>query len=136
MEDLIIHTGVVERIVGNSVRVRIVQASACSACSAAGLCKSSEAKEKLIDITTSRAARLSVGQEVKIEGSTRQGLWATLWAYIMPLGIVVAALVATVRLTGSEALAAGVALALGALYFVGLYALRHRIERRLTFRIQ
>lgn len=135
MKGIIRHTGVVERVVGERVTVRIRQREACSACSAAGLCKSSDAKEKLIDITTPLAPTLSVGQEVSIEGSTRQGLKATLWAYIVPLALIVGSLVVNAYIM-SEAWAAVVALAVAALYYLALYALRHKLEGEFTFTIQ
>ena len=50
MSDLIKHQGIVEKVDGMHVKVRIVQTSACSSCSAKGLCNASESKEKLIDV--------------------------------------------------------------------------------------
>ena len=50
MTDIIKHRGIVENIEGSHVRVRIVQTSACSACSVKGHCNASESKEKLIDV--------------------------------------------------------------------------------------
>ena len=49
MADIIKHRGIVEKINGSHVVVRIVQTSACSACSAKGLCNASESKDKQID---------------------------------------------------------------------------------------
>ena len=50
MADIIKHRGIVEKVTDSHVIVRIVQTSACSACSAKGLCNASESKEKLIDV--------------------------------------------------------------------------------------
>ena len=50
MADIIKHRGIVEKIDGSHIVVRIVQTSACSACSAKGLCNASESKEKQIDV--------------------------------------------------------------------------------------
>lgn len=52
MTDIIKHRGIVENIEGSHVRVRIVQTSACSACSVKEHCNASESKEKLIDVLT------------------------------------------------------------------------------------
>ena len=43
------HEGIVENIGADHCTVRILQASACSSCSARQLCRSSENKEKVID---------------------------------------------------------------------------------------
>lgn len=135
MKDIIEHTGVVVSASHKMVRVRILQASACSSCSAAGLCKSSEAKEKIIDITTPLAPRFEPGQRVNLQGSTQQGLRATLWAYIVPLAVVVAVLLIARGLTESDGLAALCALFAASLYYIGLYAMRGSLERRFEFTI-
>lgn len=49
MTDKIKHLGIVESINGSYLKVRIVQTSACSACSIKGHCSAAESKEKLID---------------------------------------------------------------------------------------
>lgn len=46
MADIIKHQGIVENINGSHVMVRIVQTSACAACSAKGHCASADTKEK------------------------------------------------------------------------------------------
>ena len=50
MTDKIKHLGIVESINGSYLKVRIVQTSACSACSIKGHCSAAESKEKLIDV--------------------------------------------------------------------------------------
>ena len=50
MADIIKHRGIVEKVDGAHITVRIVQTSACAACSAKGLCNASESKEKQIDV--------------------------------------------------------------------------------------
>ena len=47
MSKTIEHTGVIESINGNQIRVKIVQSSACSSCQVKSMCSSSESKEKL-----------------------------------------------------------------------------------------
>ena len=44
------HLGIVENIQGSHLSVRIVQTSACAACSAKGHCSSADSKDKIIDI--------------------------------------------------------------------------------------
>ena len=61
MTDIIKHRGIVENIEGSHVRVRIVQTSACSACSVKGHCNASESKEKLIDVFDMKASSYRIG---------------------------------------------------------------------------
>ena len=50
MADIIKHQGIVENINSSHIKVRIVQTSACAACSAKGHCASADTKEKIIDV--------------------------------------------------------------------------------------
>jgi len=135
LENTIQHFGSIERIEGNHIVVRILQASACSSCSAASLCRSSEAKEKEIDVYDTNAADYSVGQHVQVQGTVRQGLQAALWAYVVPLVFMVAVLLIGVRFTGSEGWSALAAVVVLALYYFILYLLRARLQRQLSFQI-
>ena len=67
MADIIKHRGIVDRVDGSHVVVRIVQTSACSSCSAKGLCNASESKEKWIDVYEVNAS-YRVGEEVVVCG--------------------------------------------------------------------
>ena len=60
MNNNIKHLGIVESIDGSHVRVKILQSSACSSCSAKSHCNVSETKEKIIDIHDKRRARRAV----------------------------------------------------------------------------
>ena len=54
MADIIKHQGIVENINSSHIKVRIVQTSACAACSAKGHCASADTKEKIIDVPAMR----------------------------------------------------------------------------------
>jgi len=128
------HDGIVERIGTDSCSVRILQASACSSCGARQLCRSSESKEKVIDVK-GHYPTLHVGDSVTLSGSVHQGLRASVLAYIVPLILMVAALVAGIRLSGEGAGALAALLAL-ALYYGVLYLLRDKLGRQFTFKIE
>lgn len=135
MKGTIQHYGTIRGIEGKHVIVRILQASACSSCSAASLCRSSETKEKDLDIWDEAAANRSVGDSVKIEGSVGQGLWATWWGYGAPLVLLVGVLMIGVECTGSEGWSALLALGTLVPYYIVLYLMRGKLQRQLTFRI-
>lgn len=127
------HDGIVESIGTGKVTVRILQASACSSCSARQLCRSSESKEKLIEVRGNYPT-LHVGDSVTLQGSVRQGLRASLLAYIVPLILMVAALFYGTHLNG-EAAGALAALLVLAIYYGVLYLLRDKIGKRFEFSI-
>ena len=85
------HEGIVENIGADHCTVRILQASACSSCSARQLCRSSESKEKVIEVKGNYST-LNVGDTVTLVGSVRQGLRASLLAYVVPLILMLASL--------------------------------------------
>lgn len=57
------HLGIVENIQGSHLSVRIVQTSACAACSAKGYCSSADSKDKIIDIIDTAASSYQGGRE-------------------------------------------------------------------------
>ena len=133
--EIIRHSGKVERVAKDTVTVRIVQSSACSGCSAAKLCQSSETKEKFVDVRMCNASDFHVGQEVLVEGTMKQGLKATWWAYVVPLILVVCAILVVVLTGGNDALAALAALGVLVVYYVIMYKFRSRFEDKFGFTI-
>ena len=77
-----------------------------------------------------------VGQEVVVVGELGLGLQATLWAYVVPLVLLMVVLLTAARLTGREGLAALLALLSLVPYFVVLYLLRNRLQQSFTFSIK
>ena len=136
MADLIKHKGIVEKIDGSHVTVRIVQTSACSSCSAKGLCNASESKEKLIDVYQSQVP-CRVGEEVVVCGTTSMGMRAVFLAFGIPLLVLLAALFVSMRMTGDDALLSAV-LALCAVipYYLIIYLCKDKLDRTFSFTIE
>ena len=76
-----------------------------------------------------------VGQVVTIVGSIGLGLRATLWAYVLPLVLLMCVMIGVAHYTGSEGLAALVSLGSLIPYYILLYLLRGRLQQRFTFQI-
>ena len=136
MSQKISHAGVIERIEGDSIKVRIVQTSACAACKVASHCNAAESKEKLIDVYCDNAADYQVGQTVTVTASQRVAAKALLWGFGLPFVVMVTVLVVVLLLTDNEVAAAlGGLLALAPYYGV-LYLLRRRLRDQLSFAIK
>ena len=136
MADIIKHRGVVEKIEGTHVVVRIVQTSACSACSAKGLCNASESKEKQIDVYGVQAS-YRIGEEVVVCGTTSMGMRAVLLAFGVPLLILLLALFVTMRITDGDALlSAFVALLAVMPYYLLVYFMKDKLDRTFSFTIE
>ena len=125
------HEGIVESIGTDGLTVRILQASACSSCDARKLCRSSESKEKLVEVK-GHYPTLQVGDQVTLCGSVRQGLRASVLAYVIPLILMLVALFAGTRLWGEKLGALAALLAL-ALYYGVLFLLKDKLGKHFEF---
>lgn len=136
MADIIKHRGIVEKVEGAHVTVRIVQTSACAACSAKGLCNASESKEKQIDVYEVNPS-YRIGEEVMVCGTTSMGMRAVLLAFGIPLIILVFSLGLSMKLTGEDALlSAGIALLSVIPYYICIYFFKEKLNRTFSFTIE
>ena len=136
MADIIKHRGIVEKVDGSHIVVRIVQTSACSACSAKGLCNASESKEKQIDVYEANPS-YQIGEEVMVCGTTSMGMRAVLLAFGVPLIILVLALGVSMKLTGEDALlSSGIALVSVVPYYIAIYFCKDKLNRTFSFTIE
>ena len=128
------HEGIVESLGAEGCTVRILQASACSSCSARQLCRSSESKEKLVEVK-GHYPTLHVGDRVMLVGSVRQGLRASVLAYVVPLIIMLVVLFLVTHHYGEKLGALAALLAL-ALYYGMLFLLKDKLAGQFSFRIE
>ena len=136
MTDKIKHLGVVEKVDGSHVTVRIVQISACSSCSAKGLCNASESKEKLIDVYHNQVS-CQIGEQVVVCGTTSMGMRAVLLAFGLPVLILLLALFVTMRITDGDALfSALVGLGTMVPYYLIIYVCKDKLNRTFSFTIE
>lgn len=137
MADKIRHLGIVENIDGRCLKVRIVQTSACAACSVKEHCGVSGSEEKLIDVENTKGMECSVGQQVVIAVTSSQDMRAIVWAFLLPFIIVIASLFAAMFFSGGdEPFSALVALCMLVPYYIGLYMCRNRLKRTFVFTLE
>lgn len=137
MADKIKHTGIVENTDGPWLKVRIVQTSACAACSVKSHCSVAESREKLIDVYNGRMLGCRAGQQVVIAGAASLGMKAVFWAFVCPFAVVLAALFASMSVSGGdEPLSALVALGMLIPYYMMLYLCRKRLKRTFVFTLE
>lgn len=136
MAQIITHRGTVKSIEGKRVRVRILQASACSTCEAKNLCSSSENKEKWVDVVVDNAAEYKVGEDVILIGTWRNGMWATVLAYAVPLLVLLVVLFLSIHYTHNEPFSALMALLSVMVYYFVLYLLKSRMSKKFLFSIK
>ncbi len=136
MADIIKHRGIVEKVEGSHVVVRIVQTSACAACSAKGLCNASESKEKQVDVYEAGAS-YRIGEEVVLCGSTSMGMRAVFLAFGIPMLLLLFALFVTMRVTDGDALVSSlVALFAVVPYYLVIYFMKDKLNKTFSFTIE
>jgi Positive regulator of sigma E activity len=131
------HTGYIESIQGNAMRVRIVQSSACSGCHASQICSSADKQEKLIDIPFF-TGKYTVGQKVTLTGQASLGLKAVALAYVFPLLLMLTGLAASYLwiFPSSDGIAALIAIGITILYYISLYPFRNKLQSRFIFSVK
>ena len=136
MSESINHNGRIEKIEGDTIFVRIIQQSACSGCHAKGMCSASDQKEKIIEVNDPNSDKFHVNEEVTLCGQSSLGLQAELLAFVLPLIIVVAAIVAGTYLQWDETTSGLTGLLLLVPYYCILYFLREKLKRKFIFTLK
>ena len=130
------HLGIVENIQGSHLSVRIVQTSACAACSAKGHCSSADSKDKIIDITDAAADSYQTGERVMVIGETSMGMMAVLLAFVLPFVLLIFSLFLLMALVENELYAALLSLAVLVPYYYILWLNKTRLKQKFSFTIK
>ena len=130
------HLGIVENIQGSHLSVRIVQTSACAACSAKGHCSSADSKDKIIDIIDTAASSYRVGEKVMVIGETSMGMMAVVLAFIIPFVLLIFSLFLFMALTENELYSALLSLAILIPYYFILWLNETRLKQKFSFTIK
>ena len=121
------HLGIVENIQGSHLSVRIVQTSACAACSAKGHCSSADSKDKIIDIIDTAASSYQW---------ERSGWQAVALAFIIPFVLLIFTLFLFMALIENELYAALLSLAVLVPYYYILWLNKTRLKQKFSFTIK
>ena len=130
------HLGIVENIQGSHLSVRIVQTSACAACSVKGHCSSADSKDKIIDIIDTAAASYQVGENVMVVGETSMGMQAVALAFIIPFVLLIFTLFLFMALIENELYAALLSLAVLIPYYFVLWLNKTQLKQQFSFTIK
>ena len=135
MSNKISHSGIIEHILDDCIKVRIVQTSACAACKVASHCNAAESKVKIVDVFCSDNSTYQVGQEVVVWASKDVANKALLLGFGIPFLLLICVLLIALRFTSEEGIAALIALGSLVPYYFMLWLLRKKIQRQIAFHI-
>lgn len=136
MGNRIRHEGIITRIETDSVYVSVSQSSACASCKVAAHCNAAETKEKVIEIRGKHGDQYKIGQQVTVSTTPRIGIMASVYAYAIPLVLMVGVIILITALTGDELTAACCGLAVLLPYYLLIYLLRDLISQQVYFEIE
>jgi sigma-E factor negative regulatory protein RseC len=132
----IIHPGIIERISGDRVFVRILSQSACSACHAKGACSIADVEEKIIETEIDLEERWETGDKVMVKMEESLGRKAVVLGYVFPFIVLLSSIIIFLSLIKSEGLAALLSIFMLVPYYAGLYLFRNKLSKKFRFRIQ
>ena len=135
MNNRVSHEGIVTKIDGENVEIKILSKSACASCNIKGACNMSEMQEKIISIPAPKDKNLSIGQEVKISMGLGQANRAVVFAYIIPLIILVAMIFILNALKIDEGLNALISIGSLAPYYLILFLFRDKLKSKFEYEI-
>lgn len=133
--DKVCHRGVVVGVGHGTVSVRIAACDACGGCGATDVCGRGEGKMRTV-VLRYEGDDIGVGSVVDVAASDADGLRAVVFAFIVPLATMLAALFTTFVLTGSEVFSVVAGLTALLLYYLVLYVFRIRLWGCFRFHVE
>jgi sigma-E factor negative regulatory protein RseC len=127
--------GIVSEITAENIAVNIISMSACSGCSAKGICSAFEHKETLVFVPNA-GQNVQNGDKVNVTIKTSIGLKAVLLAYFVPVVFVTAALLLLLAAGTGELYAGVISLVSLAGYYFVIYLVRKKLKKQFYFYIE
>lgn len=135
MSECVVQEGIIDSVSDISVKVRILQVSACSGCHAKGVCSSVDQKERIIDVL-SDGNTYQQGDKVSIYGKRSWGLKAVFWAFFLPFILIVSSLVLLSSVQTSELFVGLLSIAILIPYFIILSLFKYQLKKNFSFTIK
>ena len=129
------HSGIIQDIENNVIKVSIIPESACSSCYAKSVCSVSDVDNKIIEITKCNE-NYSVGEQVNIFYEQSSGLKAVFLGYVLPFLILFITLIIALSITDNEAIAGSLALGILLPYYLTLLIFKDKLKKTFSFRLK
>ncbi len=135
-EETVSHEGVITKIDGDTLEIKIIAQSACAACHAKSACTMSDQAEKVLTVPKPEGQVFQLFQKVKVVMAVGQGNKAAILAYLVPIVLLLAALFICLGIGLSEGLAALIGIAVLIPYYFILYLRRDQLKKKFDYRIE
>ncbi|MBE9487830.1 MAG: SoxR reducing system RseC family protein [Bacteroidetes bacterium] len=130
------HTGVVTSVKGSLAVVKIATQSACASCHAKSACSASDMQDKNIEAQIPKGMDIKIGDTVDVVISRSVGYIAVLFAYLLPVIILLASVIIVTKMGYTEDIGGLVGLANMVLYFIVLYLFRKKLNKKISIVIE
>lgn len=137
--DPVTHEGIVTSVGEDAVRVEIINKTACAACHAKGVCSASDEKVKEVDVPLTIAnmsQNFAVGDKVLVILTSSLSFKAVLYAYGLPLLLLLAALVIASACGLSELYVGLSGIVTLIFYYIALAFFKNKLAREFRFSIR
>ncbi len=129
------YTGKIVQIANEKVTVCIEQHSACASCHTKGACSSADSSSKLIEANY-HTKNFIIGETVKIIGKKHFGLKAVLYAFVIPVVLMIGTMILLQFYFTSELYIAMGALLIMLPYYMVLYFMNNILKTQLMFYVE
>ena len=133
---MIEHEGTIDNINGHEYTIRITQSTACSECHAKHACIAADTKVKMVDVVDTSGS-FKMNERVLLSGKTSIGYKAILWAFVLPLILLMGVVFVSISVWHmGELQTALIALVSLVPYYALLYTMREKMSEKLAFTIK
>ena len=135
MSEKIEYRGVITAVRPGILQIEIRDETACAVCSAQKSCCMSGNREKRLEVPFT-SGDYRPGDKVTVTGKTSMGLKAVLFAFILPLILILITLLAASSMKVGEREVALICLASLAIYFIIIYFFKNKFKKIFTFAVK
>ncbi len=128
------HWGVIKEVTPKSIRVSLLNVSACSSCHTKATCSVSDVDNKVIDVINP-GKKFTKGEKVKIAFEKSLGPLALFLGYLLPFLVLMLVLIISWAITKNEIYSGLASLGSIAIYYLLLTLFRNKLKSTFTFRI-
>jgi len=136
MSNEVCNTGVIRKIENGKIEVAITRTAACVSCQLAQTCNTAETKVEYIEIPFQGYVDFRVGDKVEVVIKETKAILAVLYAFIIPILLIVVAIILVNAWLNSESYASLIGLGIGVLYYLVLLLLNDRMKKSFQFTIR
>ena len=128
--------GTITAIQNDKATVSFIRSEACGSCIAKDACGLNQTTPVSVQVILDNPYSYKIGQKVTLEISVQNAVKATLFAYVLPLILMLLCLSFCLFLKVNETLSASLTLLVVPLYYICLFIFRHKFKPQIKIKIQ